>query len=220
MITFVKYTMRKWIHGLSQETLIERQRKDLETVPSLFVNDELMDPCQRVVESENKYLACPQNSRLRQIYKTQYLDQQKLFDSCYSKGKTNFERQKQYNIEHLNTENPREFWESIKRRGHRKKTEIPMEVYDEPGHVNNDINCALNTWSKEYETLFQGYNVDDFDSVFYNFALGEIERMGSEQHDDIDMWYNKDIDEKEVKFVLKKARLKKLWELIIFLSKY
>ncbi len=33
--------------------------------------------------------------------------------------------------------------------------------------------------------------------------------MESEQHDDIDMWYNKDIEEKEVKFVLKKARLKK-----------
>ncbi len=36
MITFVKYTMRKLIHGLSQEMLIERLRKDLETVPSLF----------------------------------------------------------------------------------------------------------------------------------------------------------------------------------------
>ncbi len=40
--------------------------------------------------------------------------------------------------------------------------------------------------------------------------MGEIERMSSEQHDDIDMWYNKDIEEKEVKFVLKKARLKKM----------
>ncbi len=28
--------MRKWIHGLSQEMLIEGPRKDLETVPSLF----------------------------------------------------------------------------------------------------------------------------------------------------------------------------------------
>ncbi len=36
MITFVKYTMRKWIHGLSQEMLIDGQRKDLETVPILF----------------------------------------------------------------------------------------------------------------------------------------------------------------------------------------
>ncbi len=39
--------------------------------------------------------------------------------------------------------------------------------------------------------------------------MDEIERMESDQHDDIDMWYNKDIEEKEVKFVLKKARLKK-----------
>ncbi len=36
MITFVKYTMMKWKHGLSQEMLIEGPRKDLETVPSLF----------------------------------------------------------------------------------------------------------------------------------------------------------------------------------------
>ncbi len=36
MIIFVKYTMRKWTHGLSQEMLIEGPRKDLETVPSLF----------------------------------------------------------------------------------------------------------------------------------------------------------------------------------------
>ncbi len=58
--------------------------------------------------------------------------------------------------------------------GPRKKTEIPMEVYDDHGHVNNDVNCVLNTWSKEYETLFKGYNVDDFDSAFYNFALGKL----------------------------------------------
>ncbi len=42
--------------------------------------------------------------------------------------------------------------------GPRKKTEISMQVYDEHGHVNNDVNCVLNTWSKEYENLFQGYN--------------------------------------------------------------
>ncbi len=84
-----------------------------------------------------------------------------------------------------------------------------MEVYDEQGQVNNDVNCVLNTWSKEYETLFQGYNIGDFDSVFYNFALGEIERMESEQHDDIDMWYNTDIEEKELKSVLKKGQTEK-----------
>ncbi len=44
---------------------------------------------------------------------------------------------------------------------------------------------------------------------FIILPWGEIERMESEQHDDIDMWYNKDIEEREVKFVLKKARLKK-----------
>ncbi len=84
-----------------------------------------------------------------------------------------------------------------------------MEVYDEQGQVNNDVNCVLNTWSKEYETLFQGYNIGDFDSVFYNFALGGIERMESEQHDDIDMWYNTDIEEKELKSVLKKGQTEK-----------
>ncbi len=36
MITFVKYIIWKWIHSLSQEMLIERQKKDLETLPSLF----------------------------------------------------------------------------------------------------------------------------------------------------------------------------------------
>ncbi len=58
-------------------------------------------------------------------------------------------------------------------------------------------------------TLFQGYNVDNFDSAFYNFTLGEFERMESKQHDDSDMWYNKDIEENEVTFVLKKVKLKK-----------
>ncbi len=172
-----------------------------------FWNDELIDLWQSVVESENKYFACPQN--VRQIYRTEYLGKQKLFDSFYSKAKRNFEREKLYNIERLNTENPREFCEAIKMLGPRKKTEIPMEVYDEQGHVNDDVKCVLNTWSKEDETLFKGYNVDDFDSAFYNFTFGGIERMESEENDDIDMWYNKDIDEKEVKFVLKKDRLKK-----------
>jgi len=174
-----------------------------------FWSNELMNLWYKVVESENKYLASPQNSRLRQMYRTQYLNQQNLFDSCYSKAKRNFEREKRCNIERLNTENPREFWEAIKRLGPRKNSDIPMEVYDEHGNVKNDVNYVLNTWSKEYEILYQGYNVDEFNGAFYSFAMEEIERMESEEHNDMDMWYNKDIKEDEVKFVLKKARLKK-----------
>ncbi len=77
-------------------------------------------------------------------------------------------------MEHLNTQNRREFRETIERLSPRMKNEITMEVYDEQVHVNSEVNCVLNTWSKEYETSFQGYNVDDFNSALYNFDYSTI----------------------------------------------
>ena len=65
-------------------------------------------------------------------------------------------------IEHVNSENPREFWKHIKSLGPKKKSnQIPFEVYcyDENGkqYLSNDQNTVLDTWKYDFENL---YNLD------------------------------------------------------------
>ncbi len=65
----------------------------------------------------------------------------------------------------------------------------------------------MNEWSNQFNSLFQGYNRNDFDKPFYDFAMGEKERMENEDFGDEQAWCNTDITETEVKYVLNKVRL-------------
>ncbi len=48
------------------------------------------------------------------------------------------------NLEKINTKDPVEFWETIKKRGRKAKQDIPHEVYDENGEVKTDLESVLN----------------------------------------------------------------------------
>ncbi len=77
-----------------------------------------------------------------------------------------------------------------------------MEVYEEQGHVNNDVNCVLIPGQKNMRHYSRDIMLMILTVLFIFLPLGDTERMESEQHGDIDMSYNKDIEEKEVKFIL------------------
>ncbi len=90
------------------------------------------------------YLKAPQNTIFRQRLHKIFKNNQHTFDKSYKKAKRNFERDKRIHIEQLNTNNPREFWSELNNLGPRKKTCIPMEVYDDNGIVLSDHRSVLN----------------------------------------------------------------------------
>ncbi len=132
-----------------------------------------------------------------------------MFDSCYSRQREILKGINVKIIERLNTENPKEFWDAIHKLGPQKANLILVEIYDNSGEINTDTNFVLNEWSNQFNSLLQGYNRNDFDKLFYDFAMGEKERMENGDFGDDQAWCNTDITETEVKFVLNKARLRK-----------
>ncbi len=108
-----------------------------------------------------------------------FKNKQHTFHKAFKKSKGKFERDKSINIEQLNTNNPREFWNELNNLGPRKKTQIPMEVYDSESNITNNTNTVLNTWKSEFNELFKGYEKSEFDTNVYEYAQAEWIRLES-----------------------------------------
>ncbi len=79
----------------------------------------------------------------------------------------------------MNTNNPREFWNKLNNLGPRKKTQIPMEVYDSEGNITNNTNTVLNTWKSEFNELYKGYKNSEFDTNIYEYIQAEEAKLES-----------------------------------------
>ena len=94
----------------------------------------------------------------------------KKIDNLLRNTERNYYRNKALEIEQINTSNPTEFWKYVNSLGPKRKTNIPMEVYqtDSPeGSTKvNDHDVVMNTWKDDFYSL---YNMpDDMQSNFDN----------------------------------------------------
>ena len=159
-------------------------------------------------EAERQYLKCKDKDRRR--LKEQYNKAQNDFDKAFRKAKRKFNREKTQEIEHLETDNPKKFWEAIKRLGPQKKNDIPMEVYDDDGNIVTDSEYVLNKWKTEYEKLFTSDpNIGDYDSEFYNDIIRSKTEIEENSQLGADEWYNTEISLREVWKVITAAKLGK-----------
>ncbi len=104
-----------------------------------------------------------------------------------------------------NTENPHEFWDALNNLGPRKNNNISMQVYDNDGNVTGEINAVISKWKSEFQKLFQGYDQNEFDKDFYDFADNEkkrLEEIGLNINTDT---YNAKISLEDIQKVLGKA---------------
>ncbi len=65
------------------------------------------------------------------------------------------------------TENPRQFWQYIKKLGPRTSSKIIEEVYDENGEITSDLETVLNKWKTDFDNLYKT-DSKTFDNNFYN----------------------------------------------------
>ena len=71
-----------------------------------------------------------------------------------------------------------------------------MQVYDDEGNVTGEINVVMSKWKSEFHKLFQGYDQNEFDKDFYDFAIKEKERL-----EEIGLNVNNDIFNASLYFV-------------------
>ena len=173
-----------------------------------YWNAELQELWNKANKAEKQFLRCSNSDRqnLRALFKAC----QQTFDKRYRKLKRQYQRSVQCDIERLNTENPKEFWDTLKKLGPQKNTEIPMEVYDMHGNITTDQTTVLNTWKNDFETIFNSQNADsDFDDDFYADTIRakiELENemnTGSPEHNEL---MDSPITVNELITVLRKAK--------------
>lgn len=92
------------------------------------------------------------------------------FDKSFQKAKRSYQREWQINVEKLDVNKPRQFWNEVNKLKPKTKSGIPMEVYDDFGNVLTDTESVLGKWKSEYEKLFNidhNYPNTNFDNDFY-----------------------------------------------------
>ena len=86
-------------------------------------------------------------------------------------------------IETLERETPSEFWDKVRKLGPRNKNSIPMEIVSEDGTVNHSRNDMIEKWQNEFQNMYSGPSIEDFDYEFYNTKMIEKMIMNDEQSD-------------------------------------
>ena len=100
----------------------------------------------------------------------------------------------------------------LKQLGPHKKVEIPLEVYDEQNNIITEINYVLDKWKSDYETLYQlPIATDDFDEVFYQQCLNELDIMERSENNEYELipGLNEQISEDEVRKVIRNSKNRK-----------
>ena len=122
-------------HWFRSHNINQKSRKKFKYSSKPFWNDHLSSLWEQLCIAESQYLNSIQNSKLRKKLLLKFKESQSIFDKFYKKYKRKFQRDKQFDIERLNTDNPKEFWNALNNLGPRKSTMIPMEVYDKDGTI-------------------------------------------------------------------------------------
>jgi hypothetical protein len=173
-----------------------------------FWNDELQQLWYEVKRTEHLYVRAEKQDAV--IARTNFKRAQDNFDKVYRREERHFNRLKLMDLENNVNNNPRDFWKMIKQLGPHKKTEIPFEVYDEDGNVISDTDFVLNKWKSDYEKLYQHpVDADDFDDGFFRNCMEELHEMESDENIESLPHLNDEINEEEVKAVIRGSKNKK-----------
>ena len=141
-----------------------------------FWNADLTNAWKIMVKAEKLYISNPRNTDKYKNLRTDYLSKRKIFDKLLRNTERKYNRDKALEIESINTSNPTEFWKYVNSLGPKRKTNIPMQVYDDSDPANpikiNDEQAVLDRWKDDFHDL---YNMpDDMHSAFDNSFYEEI----------------------------------------------
>ena len=113
-----------------------------------------------------------------------YVNARHTFDREFRKAKRNYNRGNLLNLDEICTNDPNKFWESLKKLGPNRKTNIPLEIY-ENNEINCDLDTVLNKWKNDFSSLYNPnqaktigneFPVEDSQVEVTNSASGELNK--------------------------------------------
>ena len=138
------------------------------------------------VTAKDKELKLMGNTRSKRRKHQEFVRVQKQFDACCRRHKRKYIKDKQLQLDRLNTADTAELWRQIKKLGPISSDGPQLEVYDDEGHITAGINCGLDTWANTYGKPYVPYEDADnvFDKEFYEAKLRELDMSGNDPNSD------------------------------------
>ena len=103
--------------------------------------------------------------RRKLTLKMEFKTARKTFDKILRQEERKFTKERREKIQTLNTSNPKEFWNEIKKLGPGRKNTIIDNVVMDDGTYSNDPNVIRERWKEEYSELFSE-NTTNVDNEF------------------------------------------------------
>ena len=176
-----------------------------------YWDNELTEAWKEMAQAERRFLKCtPRENRrrLREVFKAC----QKKFDKMLRSKARQYNYKVICEIEDVCQENPVKFWQSIKKLGPQKKSEIPIKV-NVRGEIITDEKTVKEVWRNDYCNLL---NPMEEGQVFDNSFLAdkikvknEVENAMLDESYEQNMAMNTEITNAEVEIVVQKLRGKK-----------
>ena len=97
-------------------------------------------------EAEKRFVKADKHSHEYSSILADFRERRQTFDKTLRREKWSYQRREVYNLEKSNTQNPIEFWRTIKNLGPKKKHKIPLEVVLEDGSVSDSYDDIMYRW--------------------------------------------------------------------------
>ena len=149
-----------------------------------YWSDDLTDSWNAIVSAEKEYKRFRGGRMRRSELRDIFTLKRSQFDKLLRNSERKYNRELADKIDSLNTEDPKQFWDHIKKLGPSKRKQIPMQIYDENGVLTNDTESVLNHWKLEYQTLFHmSESSADFDEDFYIWVKSQKVKLENDFSD-------------------------------------
>ena len=168
----------------------------------------------RLHEAERRMTRC-RDPVTRRDKRSHYKSARQMFDRRYRYHERMYKKSLAVQIEEacVDTGNPREFWEHLKRIGPRKPHKGMPGVYGVDGQtVLTDLESVHERWKNDFETLLNNVDTSQFNDQFYENVKTSVHLKEQAMQDPLYEGaanINADISFDEVKKVVMKTKVNK-----------
>ena len=173
-----------------------------------YWNEHLKNLWSDMCKKEKDFLNYRGTNHVKRFLRNLFTESSKIFHRALRKAERTYNKTTQNKIESICTDNPRQFWQYIKKLGPKYTPDIPQEVYDDDGNIITDIDSVLSKWKRDYENLYKS-DQNLFDNDFYNNILQLLSNAENRMNDPLytpNYELNKNITAQEVNFVVDKLK--------------
>ena len=198
---FCKAVLSEMDEWLQSKDCSKQVRKRLKNSKPYW-NEHLYELWRDMKDSEKQFLKFKGQNSQRSILREKFHDKRLVFDKSLRKAERTYYRNLGENLEaEININDPKAFWNHIQKLGPRKKSEIPLKIFDENGTPKCDVNDVLNHWRNQFSNLLnkpeengenQGVKTGILQQL--NIKEGEMMMANFSQHDRL----NKSITREEI----------------------